>query len=239
MSPIWCRIEFMKKIIILLAAVLVIGVAGFIFYIAQDSPDETSVENISNEGQKTIDVKDLNGTWVNNPSNASSLIGYRVNETFASDKVKKTAVGRTSNFDAEVTIRDNKLQSATVEVLVKNLKSDSDRRDSAVNDRALEVSQFPNATLRIIEPDVDLADVKQGEKFTKPLKGTLTLHGVTKDVSFEAEGNWGNTGINLAGSIQINLSEYDIEPPSVSGFVNVEDQGELEFQINFIPKETK
>ena len=129
MSPIWCRIEFMKKIIILLAAVLVIGVAGFIFYIAQDSPDETSVENISNEGQKTIDVKDLNGTWVNNPSNASSLIGYRVNETFASDKVKKTAVGRTSNFDAEVTIRDNKLQSATVEVLVKNLKSDSDRRD--------------------------------------------------------------------------------------------------------------
>ena len=41
--------------------------------------------------------------------------------------------------------------------------------------------------------------------------------------------------LNVVGTIPVNFADYDIEAPSVGGFVSVEDEGEIELQLTFVP----
>jgi hypothetical protein len=45
----------------------------------------------------------------------------------------------------------------------------------------------------------------------------------------------GDEGIELAGSVPIAMADFEIEPPSVAGFVTVEDRGTLEFKLRLEP----
>ncbi len=65
--------------------------------------------------------------------------------------------------------------------------------------------------------------------------GDLTLHGVTRPVDVPVEARWSGTTIEVVGTIPVNFADYDIEAPSVGGFVSVEDEGEIELQLTFVP----
>ena len=46
----------------------------------------------------------------------------------------------------------------------------------------------------------------------------------------------GERAIELVGSAPIAFDRFAIEPPSIAGFVTVEDEGELEFRLRLRPR---
>ncbi len=66
--------------------------------------------------------------------------------------------------------------------------------------------------------------------------GDLTLHGVTRSVQVPLQASWdGASAISIAtpAGIPIQMADYGIEPPD-SGFVSVDDNGEIELQLVFV-----
>jgi len=72
----------------------------------------------------------------------------------------------------------------------------------------------------------------QGTKQTYQVTGSLTLHGVTKTVTFKVTGLYTGSSAQVAGSIPITFADWSIPNPSF-GPVSTEDHGVLEFALNF------
>jgi polyisoprenoid-binding protein YceI len=94
---------------------------------------------------------------------------------------------------------------------------------------ALQTEQFPTATFELTEP-IDLAD-PDAETTTVDAVGDLTIHGVTKAVTIPIEAARNGEQLELVGSITFPMADYGITPPSIGGFVTVEDDATLEFRI--------
>ena len=62
--------------------------------------------------------------------------------------------------------------------------------------------------------------------------GDLTIHGVTKPVTFDLTAKETNGRIGVVGGTVITFADYDIENPS-NGFAETGDTGTLELQLVF------
>lgn len=168
------------------------------------------------------------GTW--NIGTGSSA-GYRVNEEFTVGG-KKTAVGRTSGVTGTVVVTEAAggfSAVADVTVDMSSLASDSSRRDGQIKQRGIQTDTFPTATF-VSEPIAIAASAVDG-RVDVTAKGKLTLHGVTKDIELPIAAQISNGQLQILGKAPIVMADYDIEPPTISGIVTVEDKGEFEFLL--------
>ena len=114
------------------------------------------------------------------------------------------------------------------------IESDESRRDNRLRNEGLQTDQFPTATFRITEPVEVPTAALSGTPSDVTLVGDLTLHGVTRSVEIPAQAQLADGRIQVAGSITFPLSDFDISPPNVGGFIlSISDQGALEFLISF------
>lgn len=211
------------KIVVLLAVLGVAVLAGIYFlFFNDDAPPEFEPTAPDEVVEPTTD--DVNGTWT---VIGGSEAGYRVREKLATLPAQSDAVGRTSDVTGSMTIADNKLTDASFEVDVSTLKSSEDRRDNRV-DGTLEVDVFPTATFELTTP-VDLGD--DPVSVTIDVLGDLTVHGVTKPIEIAINATLNGDQIELVGSYTFVMAEFEITPPSIGGFVTVEDDATLEFKI--------
>lgn len=171
----------------------------------------------------TTDLESLNGTWeVSNGSYA----GYRVDEVLRG--VDVTVVGRTTNLIGQAIIGDSSVNLGTITVDIASIATDQPQRDSYFRSNIAEVRQYPTATFELRTP-IDLTAIQNGN--TIDLIGDLTLHGVTKEVTIEAQIGHYDDSIEVAGSVPITWSDYTILAPSL-GFVTVEKSGSIEFLLH-------
>jgi polyisoprenoid-binding protein YceI len=165
-----------------------------------------------------------------------TFVGYRVRETFAGVSVAQDAVGRTNDVQGELTVEgESTVTAATVTAGLQALESDEDRRDNAIRSRGIETDRFPESTFALRGPLELPSPPSPGSEVSATASGDLTLHGVTRPVDVPVEARWSGTTIEVVGTIPVNFADYDIEAPSVGGFVSVEDEGEIELQLTFVP----
>lgn len=247
----------MRKIIGVVLAVAVVAVGGFLvwfFVIKDDAPDRlgqsdldaalatttTVVETAPTAPPDTTPAAttppttdpaapagDVTGTWT---INADSTVGYRAKEVLAG--LETEGVGRTNAVTGTMAIDGTVVQSASFEVDMTTITSDSDRRDSQFQGRIMTTDEFPTATFVLTEP-IDVGAIPaEGEPVTVTATGDLTLRGVTNPVTFEMTAQIEGGRIGVLGSIPILFSDYQIPDPSNS-FAQVEDNGLLEFVLVF------
>ncbi|MEO8456660.1 MAG: YceI family protein [Chloroflexota bacterium] len=161
---------------------------------------------------------------------------YYVGETLASLGVPSTANGKTSDISgtffltADGTALDT-TQTSSFTVDVTTLQSDQDRRDTRVQN-ALETGQFPTATFTATGiSGLDTSQISDDNKMTFQLNGTLELHGVTKDVTWTVEATRQSNVMSAIANLDFNFSDFGIDPPSIGGFVSVQDHGTLQAVI--------
>lgn len=212
------------KIVIALVALGAAAFAGaYLLFFNEDSPPEFELTPAGEEAAPA-DGADLTGTWT---VAAGSEAGYRVREKLANLPAQSDAVGRTSDVSGTVEIDGTTASSASFEVDVTTLESDEDRRDNRIRTSGLESDRFPAATFELTEPigftDANTASVTA--------TGDLTIHGVTKSVTIPIDAARREEVLELVGSITFPFSDFDMTPPSVGGFVTVEDDATLEFKI--------
>ncbi|MFZ9174977.1 MAG: YceI family protein [Ilumatobacteraceae bacterium] len=217
--------------------VIALGVVGgpwvYINLIKDDAPDALTLEASSTTVAVATDIteapstSDVEGEWV---ATSESVVGYRVKEILFGQSTE--GVGRTNAVTGSLVIADSTVTSATFSVDMGTLTSDSDRRDRQVSGRILDVASFPTATFELTEPIVLTPAALDGAELSVTSAGTLTLRGVTKQVSIPLVAKLVDGKVSVNGSLEIVFAEWSIPDPSISAIV-VEDRGLLEFLIVF------
>jgi hypothetical protein len=96
----------------------------------------------------------------------------------------------------------------------------------------MDVTRYPTATLSLTSPIAlgTIPSVGAPSRYTA--KGELTMHGVTKSVTFPVTAERTAHGIDVLSDIAIPFSEWNIDNPSVGGFVTTADTGTLEVLLD-------
>jgi polyisoprenoid-binding protein YceI len=229
-----------------LAAVIVVVVGATVFYVqviegdapeklefsdADDEGDDADTTDPSTPGSADAGPVETEGTWT---ATGETVVGYRVVEDFIGGLQDNEAVGRTSAVTGTLTIDGTTVPEATFTADLTTLESDEPQRDSQVQGRILETSTFPEATFTLTSP-VDFGSVPEPDtEITASATGTLELHGVTKDVTFDVQAKIVDGHIEVLGEIPVVFADYGIDNPS-NQFISTEEDGLLEFLLVLEP----
>jgi polyisoprenoid-binding protein YceI len=177
-------------------------------------------------------TSELTGTW---RAASGSTAGYRVREKLAALPAKSDAVGRSPAVTGTVKVdRAGGTLTATeanFEVDLTKLASDESRRDNRIRTDGLQTNQFPRATFVATKPIPLPAETASGQAVKATAEGDLTLHGVTKRVSIPLDVRVAGGKGELVGSLAFPMSDFNITPPSIGGFVTVDPDATLEFKL--------
>jgi polyisoprenoid-binding protein YceI len=144
-----------------------------------------------------------------------------------------TVVGTTDQVSGTVTVDGTSVTAADISVDVASIATDSGNRDGYFRDDAMEVGTYPTATFTLTDP-IDAAVPSDGQVATVQATGELTMHGVTQTVEVPLQAALSGDGVQVSGSIPVTFSDYGVDAPSL-GFVEVEDQGTVEFLVSATP----
>jgi polyisoprenoid-binding protein YceI len=221
-----------------LVVVLLGGVAVWYTLLRDTADPEADIDAVSadsggdtatGEGPATPD-----GTWTVETDD-TVFVGYRVEEQFAADVVKKTATGRTPAVEGTLTVAGDQITAASFTADLTQLSSDQARRDSALLTRGLEIEQFPTASFELTQPIALPAAPTRAETVEVTATGNLTVHGQTKPVEIALEGRWDGPTISVAGDTPIAFADYGMDAIDIGGFVSTDDHGTLELQLLLVP----
>jgi len=172
------------------------------------------------------------GTWT---VTSGSQAGYRVREKLASLPAPSDAVGRTSAVTGTLTLAQSSsgysVTTADFTVDVSTLTSDQSRRDQRIHSQGLQSDRYPTATFKLTAPIALTTDAASGQTVHVSATGDLTIHGVTKSVTIPIDARLTGSKIELVGSITFPFSEFGMTPPSIGGFVTVQNNATMEFQL--------
>ena len=230
--------------ILAVVAVAAVGTAYLAFF-NDDAPDRlalsdqptptapaTSAGGSPATTAATTNNADLTGTW---RVAAGSTAGYRVREKLAALPAKSDAVGRSPAVTGSVKVdRDGASLRATdarFEVDLTKLTSDESRRDNRIRTDGLQTNQFPRATFVSTAPITLPPETVTGQAVKASAVGDLTIHGVTKRVTIPLDVRVAGGKGELVGSLGFPMSDFDITPPNIGGFVTVDPDATLEFKL--------
>jgi polyisoprenoid-binding protein YceI len=121
------------------------------------------------------------------------------------------AFGRFDEMSGKITYDSVKPESSSVEVTIQVASVDTnskDRDDHVRSDSFFDVKTFPTATFK------SKSIARSGERKLK-VSGDLTLHGVTKPVTFEMENVGASDAmghrVGFLGALQIKRSDYGMK----------------------------
>jgi polyisoprenoid-binding protein YceI len=217
---------------------LILGAAGlgilYFVVFAGSSPQKLALSSPTPSGAASSGASSTPGagTWT---IDSGSQAGYRVREKLASFSAPSDAVGRTTAVTGTLTLSQAtsgfSVTAANFTVDVSKLTSDQSRRDQRIHSQGLESDRFPTATFKLTSPIALTADAGSGQTVRISATGDLTIHGVTKSVTIPIDARLTGSKIELVGSITFPFSQFGMTPPSIGGFVSVENNATMEFQL--------
>lgn len=108
-------------------------------------------------------------------------------------------------------------QSITGEFKFKlaTLNTGIEMRDKHMKEKYLQVSQHPEAVLKLRELSEWSTD--KGEAVAVPFKGTLSLHGVEKPIAGTVDIKKKGAGYEITANFETKITDYSIEIPNYAG----------------------
>jgi polyisoprenoid-binding protein YceI len=168
---------------------------------------------------------------------SGSVAGYRVREQLAFAAAPSDAVGRTSSIRGTTSISGSpgayQVSAGSFTVDVSTLASDRSMRDQRIKVMGLESSRYPTATFTLTDPIALPAAAESGQAVDVQATGNLTIHGVTRTVTIPLQARLSGSRIEVAGSITFPFSDFGMTPPSIGGFVSVQPNATMEFDLLF------
>jgi len=145
---------------------------------------------------------------------------WSVPETFVDGAVEAIGVGRSEDLNGTVNLEG----TSEISVDLTTFVSDQSRRDNRVN---RQFAADPVATFATSELTLP-ATYAPGDIFATNVTGELTVNSVTRTVTWAIEARLVGNQLDVTGELDIVLTDYGVEPPSIGGFVVVEDEARLE-----------
>lgn len=162
-----------------------------------------------------------------------SEAAYFADEKLARLPLPSTAKGATTAISGEFLVTPDGFdpeRPATFTVDLTRLKSDEELRDKRVQD-ALETSRFPTATFTASRVEGYNPGAPAGEEQTMQLTGTLEVHGVKKELTWELKARREGNVITGLATVNFLYRDFGINPPNIAGIVSVQDDVTLQVQV--------
>ncbi len=145
---------------------------------------------------------------------------WSVPETFVDGSIEAVGVGRSEQLSGTLDLTG----TSEISVDLTTFVSDQSRRDRRVNGL---FAADPIATFRTSELTLP-ATYTEGEVYTTDIIGELTVNSVTRTVTWSVEARLTGNQLDVTGELDIVLTDFEVQPPSIGGFVVVEDEARLE-----------
>jgi len=160
-----------------------------------------------------------------------SEASYTVNEKFANLPAPNDAVGKTNQITGQIALTpDGKVaDGGKITVNVMSLTSDRSQRDNYIRKNSLESGMFPDAVLMITSAE-GLNAPLGGSPTRFKLIGTMTIHGVTKPITWDTTASMTGDTINGNASTTFKMGDFNIMPPMVA-ILSTSDTVKLDMKI--------
>ncbi len=166
---------------------------------------------------------------------AASKVTYRVAETFIREGNRlNTAVGATQGVRGEIRINRTDPKQTTIgpiTVDISQLRSDSERRDQAIQNRWLESARFPTARFTATAIRGLPATYQEGQELRLQISGNLKVRGVVRPVTFDAAVKVAGTMLSGTATTTVRMTDFGFDPPSILGILRAENEVAIEFAI--------
>lgn len=135
--------------------------------------------------------------------------------------------GISKDVVAVILTNDSKteLKGVAVAAKVQSFDSDNANRDSHMME-VTEALKYPLVTFKA-------TNIKQISDKTYRLTGMLTFHGVSKEVSSDAERNSTKGKTRVTGGFTVKISDFNIQNPSLMG-IECKDEIRMKYDLVFL-----
>jgi polyisoprenoid-binding protein YceI len=162
---------------------------------------------------------------------SASQASYHAHEQLVGKTLPSDAVGTSPGVSGSLVLgADGSIAAdqSTITVDLTQLKSDESRRDNFIKNDTLQTSRFPTATF--------VANAIQGLPMPLPtsgqatfqLLGDLTVHGVTKPVTWQVTAQFADTTISGSATTSVKITDFGMTPPKAGPVLSIEDALSLE-----------
>ncbi len=161
--------------------------------------------------------------------------GYTAHEQLANRNLPSDAVGTTSNVSGTLAIRQDGTILADQSRFVLDmttLKSDSRMRDGYVRGNVLQTNKYPTAVFAPTATQGLSSPLPSSGNVSFKLVGNLTVHGVTKQVSWDAQGKIAGNDLTGTASTTVTFEDFGMSPPRTIMVLSVEDSLLLTIDFN-------
>jgi len=161
---------------------------------------------------------------------------YRVREQLAGINFPSDAVGTTETVSGTLVVNpDATIDAAQSKLTVdlRTIKSDQQMRDGYVQSRTLETEKYPMIEFvprRAVGLPAPLPAGMQAQAGFQ-LIGDMTLHGVTKEVTWNIVATFGNDQVAGRATTTLLFTTFNISKPSLARIMSVDDKIELEIEF--------
>jgi polyisoprenoid-binding protein YceI len=166
-----------------------------------------------------------------------SSASYSVTEQFVGISFPNDAEGTTPALSGTLVIAaDGSIPAGSSKLTadLSKLKSDQDQRDGYIRQRLLETDKFPLAEFVPTKIEgVPHMIPFQGQTGVQ-ITGNLTVHGVTKEVTFQGIATFGRDG-TIAGRAKTSFTfeTFGLAKPTIARLMSVDDKIGLELVFRF------
>jgi polyisoprenoid-binding protein YceI len=166
---------------------------------------------------------------------AGSKARYRVREQLAGINFPNDAVGSTDAITGVIVINPDGTitPESKLTVDLRTLTRDQSLRDNYIQTRTLETEKFPHlvfAPKRAVGLAAPLPSGNQAQAGFQ-LVGDMTLHGVTREVTWNVVATFGNTSVGGSATTTVEFAAFDLTKPSLARLVSVDDKIQLEIEF--------
>jgi polyisoprenoid-binding protein YceI len=166
-----------------------------------------------------------------------SSASYRVTEQFVGIDFPNDAVGSTNKVSGSIQILpDGSIAPGSKLVVgLTDMSSDQSMRDGYIRNRTLETTKFPEAVFVPTAVTGVPKMVPTTGQLGITLTGNMTIHGVTKPVTFKGIATLDPRSGMVQGRAltTITFGDFGLTKPSIGRLANVEDKISLELIYKF------
>ncbi|MBU6334429.1 MAG: YceI family protein [Chloroflexi bacterium] len=162
---------------------------------------------------------------------------YAVQEIFLRQNLPFRAIGVTQEIEGSFRFTtDGQPTGEVTEITVNlaSLTSDDPRRDNRIRNEWLESARFPIARFVSTGATGLPEQYTDGEQVQFDLVGDLTIRDVTRPVTFAVTGVLAGDTVTGTAVGTVAMSDFGFEPPSIGGFVEVEDTVEVTLEFTAV-----
>ena len=165
---------------------------------------------------------------------SASKASYHAQEQLVGRNLPSEAVGTSPAVSGSILMADDGSilpDQSQITVDLRQLKSDESRRDNFIQGNTLQTGRYPTATFVPKEADGLDNPLPTSGSANFQLLGDLTVHGVTRPVTWQVSGQFDPAAVGGTATTQVNISDFGMTPPKAGPVLNIQDGITLELDF--------